>query len=109
MDGAVPVSWQQRNSQSNYGDKEVVAVFYCIVCSQLHEECGAEDWVFEHAIYIEPMLGEKIQLGMCNKKVGRGSSQYKYSRRMIKDGTAGWKKVNSDFPVYEHIDRFQLW
>lgn len=84
-------------------------MFYCIVCSQLHEECGAEDWIFEHAIYIVPMLGEKIQLGMCNKKVGRGSSQYKYSRRMIKDDKAVWKKVNSGFPVYEHIDRFQLW
>ncbi|MBG9792784.1 group-specific protein [Paenibacillus dendritiformis] len=86
-----------------------MAVFYCIVCSRLHEECGTEDWVFEHAIYIEPMLGEKIQLGMCNKKVGRGSSQYKYSRRMIKDDQAAWKQVHSDFPVYDHIDRFQLW
>lgn len=47
-------------------------MFYCIVCSRMHQEEDTGGKVFKNGFYIDP-LGKKIHLGMCVREGSRKS------------------------------------
>ncbi|MGE7766806.1 DUF3973 domain-containing protein [Peribacillus sp. NPDC096540] len=50
--------------------KEVKEMYYCIVCSKLHNQKSVDSKIFESGFYIDPFLENKVHLGMCNKEEG---------------------------------------
>ncbi|WP_081890584.1 DUF3973 domain-containing protein [Paenibacillus tyrfis] len=47
-------------------------MYYCTVCSKLHDERYRHGIIFEKGFYIEPGTGGRFHLGMCGGKDDKG-------------------------------------
>ncbi|MDM5190387.1 DUF3973 domain-containing protein [Bacillus sp. DX4.1] len=48
-------------------------MYYCINCSEIHNEKNTRDKIFKNGFYIDPFLGEMYHLGMCNTEITQES------------------------------------
>ncbi|WP_163856546.1 DUF3973 domain-containing protein [Paenibacillus elgii] len=51
-------------------------MYYCTVCSKLHDERDFHGIIFKKGFYIEPGTGGRFHLGMCGGKDDRGSQDH---------------------------------
>ncbi|MGE8204597.1 DUF3973 domain-containing protein [Heyndrickxia sp. NPDC080065] len=58
-------------------------MYYCVACSRLHKEKVGKSKIFENGFYIDPLLGQKIHLGMCDKEDCVGSKQNRIRQSVI--------------------------
>ncbi|MFF2015707.1 DUF3973 domain-containing protein [Paenibacillus sp. NPDC058177] len=73
-------------------------MYYCIVCSQIHQGKNSQGSVFKKGLYVDPGTGAMIHLGMCEEE-HRGTQDN--IQLTIDNDYVQLKTINSWLPVQQ--------